>query len=91
MRGTKKGEYEFSFAGTLPHVGTEETGLEFYYSINMLENMTRFKQVSASLEINVMYAYLIIPISMAVTTFRVLQGLYRDFRNHTLHFQGRGD
>ena len=44
-----------------------------------------------SLEINVMYAYLIIPISMAVTTFRVLQGLYRDFRNHTLHFQGRGD
>ena len=65
--------------------------LVFYYSINMLENMTRFKQVSASLEINVMYAYLIIPISMAVTTFRVLQGLYRDFRNHTLHFQGRGD
>ena len=55
--------------------------LVFYYSINMLENMTRFKQVSASLEINVMYAYLIIPISMAVTTFRVLQGLYRDFRN----------
>ena len=42
--------------------------LVFYYSINMLENMTRFKQVSASLEINVMYAYLIIPISMAVTT-----------------------
>ena len=65
--------------------------LVFYYSINMLENMTRFKQVSASLEINVMYAYLIIPISMAVTTFRVLQGLYSDFRNHTLHFQGRGD
>ena len=31
--------------------------LVFYYSINMLENMTRFKQVSASLEINVMYAY----------------------------------
>ena len=29
MRGTKKREYEFSFAGTLPHVGTEETGLEF--------------------------------------------------------------
>ena len=36
--------------------------LVFYYSINMLENMTRFKQVSASLEINVMYAYLIIPL-----------------------------
>ena len=65
--------------------------LVFYYSINMLENMTRFKQVSASLEINVMYAYLIIPISMAITTFRIFQGLYRDFRNHTLHFQGRED
>ena len=65
--------------------------LVFYNSINMLENMTRFKQVSASLEINVMYAYLIIPLSMAVTTFRVLQGLYRDFRNKTLHFEGRGD
>ena len=65
--------------------------LVFYYSINMLENMTRFKQVSASLEINVMYAYLIIPLSMAVTTFRVRQGLYRDFRNKTLHFEGRGD
>ena len=65
--------------------------LVFYYSIGMLENMTRFKQVSASLEINVMYAYLIIPISMALTTFRVLQGLLRDIRNRTLHFQGRGD
>ena len=65
--------------------------LVFYYSINMLENMTRFKQVSASLEINVMYAYLIIPISMAVTTFRVLQGLCRDIRNNTLEFESRED
>ena len=63
----------------------------FYYSLNMIENMTRFKQVSASLEIDVMYAYLIIPISMALTAFRVLQGLYRDFKNNTLHFQGRED
>ena len=58
--------------------------LVFYYSVGMLENMTRFKQVSASLEINVMYAYLIIPISMALTIFRVLQGLLRDIRNRTL-------
>ena len=65
--------------------------LVFYYSVGMLENMTRFKQVSASLEINVMYAYLIIPISMALTIFRVLQGLLRDIRNRTLHFQGRED
>ena len=65
--------------------------LVFYYSVRMLENMTRFKQVSASLEINVMYAYLIIPISMALTIFRVLQGLLRDIRNRTLHFQGRED
>ena len=65
--------------------------LVFYYSINMLENMSRFKQVSASLEIDVMYAYLIIPISMVITTFRVVQGLCRDFKNHTLRFQGRED
>ena len=32
--------------------------LVFYYSLGMLENMVRFKQVSAALEINVMYAYL---------------------------------
>ena len=66
--------------------------LVFYYSLGMLENMIRFKQVSAALEINVMYAYLIIPISMAVTIVPdALQGLCRDFRNHTLDFQGRGD
>ena len=43
--------------------------LVFYYSLGMLENMIRFKQVSAALEINVMYAYLIIPISMASPSF----------------------
>ena len=47
--------------------------------------------VSAALEINVMYAYLIIPISMALTIFRTLQGLYRDIRNNTLEFESRED
>ena len=65
--------------------------LVFYYSLGMLENMVRFKQVSAALEINVMYAYLIIPISMALTIFRTLQGLYRDIRNNTLEFESRED
>ena len=65
--------------------------LVFYYSLGMLENMIRFKQVSAALEINVMYAYLIIPISMALTIFRTLQGLYRDIRNNTLEFESRED
>ena len=63
----------------------------FHYSLGMLENMIRFKQVSAALEINVMYAYLIIPISMALTIFRTLQGLYRDIRNNTLEFESRED
>ena len=57
----------------------------------MFENMIRFKQVSAALEINVMYAYLIIPISMALTIFRTLQGLCRDIRNNTLEFESRED
>ena len=61
--------------------------LVFYYSLGML----RFKQVSAALEINVMYAYLIIPISMALTIFRTLQGLCRDIRNNTLEFESRED
>ena len=65
--------------------------LVFYYSIGMIENMMRFKQVSAALEIDVMYAYLIIPISMALTVFRTLQGLLRDIRNNTLRFETRED
>jgi len=60
--------------------------LVFYYSLGMLENM-----ISAALEINVMYAYLIIPISMALTIFRTLQGLCRDIRNNTLEFESRED
>ena len=63
----------------------------FYYSLQMMENMSRFKQVSASLEIDIMYAYLIIPLSMVLTAFRTLQGLYRDFKNKSLHFEARGD
>lgn len=62
----------------------------FYYSIDMIQSMMTFKQVSASLEIDVMYAYLIIPISMVVITFRILQGLWRDYRNHTMFFEKRG-
>ena len=58
--------------------------LVFYYSLGMFENMIRFKQVS-------MYAYLIIPISMALTIFRTLQGLCRDIRNNTLEFESRED
>ena len=38
-----------------------------------------------------MYAYLIIPISMALTVFRTLQGLLRDIRNNTLRFETRED
>lgn len=57
----------------------------------MLENMIRFKQVSAALEINVMYAYLIIPISMVLTIFRMLQGLCRDIRNNMLESESRED
>jgi len=63
--------------------------LVFYYSIGMMENMTRFKQVSASLEINMLYAYSIILISMAITVFRILQSLYRDCKSGTLRFESR--
>lgn len=63
--------------------------LVFYYSIGMIQNMMRFKQVSSSLEIDVMYPYLIIPISMLLTAFRTLQSLQRDFKFGTLHYESR--
>ena len=63
----------------------------FYYSLNLIDNMSRFKQVSAALEIDVKYAYMIIPISMGLTVFRTLQGLYRDFKNGTLRYEARED
>jgi TRAP-type C4-dicarboxylate transport system permease small subunit len=62
-----------------------------YYGISLIDNMTRFKQVSASLEIDVKYAYIIIPISMGLTAFRTLQSLYRDFCRGTLHYESRED
>lgn len=65
--------------------------LVFYYSLGLMKNMMTFKQVSASMEINMIYPYTIIPISMALTAFRTLQGLYRDYRRGTLYFTGRGD
>ena len=63
----------------------------FYYSLNMLENMTQFKQTSAALEIDVKYAYLIIPVSMGLTAFRTLQSLYRNYSRGILSFEGRED
>lgn len=74
---------ELSFAGFCAAI--------FYFSLGLMENMSRFKQVSASLEIDVRYAYMIIPISAVITGFRTIQGLVRDFRRGTLHFEGRGD
>lgn len=64
-------------------------GIVFWYSLSMLENMSRFKQVSASLEIDVKYAYLIIPISMALTIFRTAQVLCREYKNGSLRFEAR--
>ena len=58
----------------------------FYYSLRMLGNMTKFPQVSAALEIDVFYPYLIIPVSMALTAFRTLQTVYRDIKAGTLQY-----
>ncbi len=58
----------------------------FYYSLGMIKNMAQFKQVSASLEIDVMYAYFIIPISMFIAAFRTLQVLYKDFISGSLNY-----
>lgn len=62
-----------------------------YYGISLIENMTRLKQVSAALEIDVKYAYMIIPLSMGLAAFRTLQSLLRDFRRGTLYFESRRD
>ncbi len=49
-------------------------------------SMTKFPQVSAALEIDVFYPYLIIPVSMALTAFRTLQTVYRDIKAGTLQY-----
>ncbi|MBQ8664246.1 MAG: TRAP transporter small permease [Mailhella sp.] len=62
-----------------------------YYSKGMMENMMRFKQVSGALEINMIYPYSIIPLSMILIAFRTLQRVYKDFKNGTLWYTNQED
>ena len=62
----------------------------FWYSLRMLAKMSQFKQVSGSLEIDVKYAYYILPVGMALAVFRTLQGLYRDYARGALRYAKEG-
>jgi TRAP-type C4-dicarboxylate transport system permease small subunit len=48
-----------------------------YASIPLLKNMFAFEQRSPGLQINFAYLYLIIPISLILVCFRILQNNYR--------------
>ncbi|MDR1857285.1 MAG: TRAP transporter small permease [Desulfovibrio sp.] len=89
-------EKRFPRVGVTCYVISELTFTVFcclvvYFSIEMLESMMQYTQVSGTLEINKIYVYLVIPISMVLTAFRTLQSLYRDYRSGNMRFKGRGD
>lgn len=64
--------------------------LIFYYSLGLLENMSRFTQISGALEIDVFYAYLIMPVSMFLCALRTLQSLYRNIQKRAYRFTNEG-
>jgi TRAP-type C4-dicarboxylate transport system permease small subunit len=49
-------------------------------SFEMIKIMFRFRTVSPTLQINIIWAYLIVPIGFALTTGRVLQANYRLYK-----------
>lgn len=52
-------------------------GAVFYISIDLIKQMFRFKTVSPILDVNMAYAYYIIPICMVFTTIRIIQFNWR--------------
>lgn len=58
----------------------------FILSISMMQTMFQFKHLSAALHWNMAYIYLIIPISMVLTSIRIIQGLVQDLRSGSADF-----
>ena len=50
-----------------------------YHSIAMVKNAFRFIYFSPSLSLNMAYMFLVIPISFALMTVRIIVGYYRQF------------
>ena len=50
-----------------------------YHSIAMVKNAFRFIYFSPSLNLNMAYMFLVIPISFALMTVRIIVGYYRQF------------
>lgn len=65
--------------------------LVVYFSVGMIENMVTFKQISGALEINMIYPYSIIPLSMLIIAFRTLQRVYKDIKHGTLWYTNQED
>ena len=58
----------------------------FAVSIPMLKTMFEFKHASAALQWNMAYIYLIIPIAFFLTSYRLVQVHYIDFKNKVSPF-----
>ena len=50
-----------------------------YHSITMVKNAFQFIYFSPSLNLNMAYMFLVIPISFALMTIRIIVGYYRQF------------
>ena len=51
-----------------------------FISLEMIKIMIRFKTLSPTLQINIIWAYIIIPMGFAITTIRILQVNWRLYR-----------
>jgi TRAP-type C4-dicarboxylate transport system permease small subunit len=60
-------------------------------SIPMLKTMFEYKHASAALQWNMAYIYLIIPISFLLTSYRIVQLHYLDYKNKKSFLPGKGD
>jgi len=58
-----------------------------YLSFSMLKTMFQFKHLSAALHWNMAYIYLIIPVSMLLTSFRIAQGIVADLKAGSAGFR----
>ena len=57
-----------------------------YISKGMMDSMVMFPQVSGALEIDMIYAYAIIPASMILVAFRTFQRVWRDWKEGTMDY-----
>ena len=55
----------------------------FFLGIQMLQTMFHYKHLSAALQWNTAYVYMIIPLAFFLTSFRILQFYYRKWKRES--------